>query len=124
MLACLSKIDELGRELLASAGQRLSSRARIDTYTEIVAAKRPDDTKERPDDLIVLRVGSCEWRAFVEAKVGAVELAVDKVERYRALAKENGVDCVITISNQFATAPNIHPLEAVRKSRSKIPVIH
>ncbi len=34
------------------------------------------------------------------------------------------MDCVITISKQFATAPNIHPLEAVRKSCSKIPVIH
>lgn len=124
VLACLSKIDELGRELLASTGQKVGTRTRIDTYTEIVPHKLPGTIKERPDGLIVLTVGSREWKAFVEAKVGTNDLDEDQVERYRVLAKENGVDCVITISNQFATAPAVHPLESVRKSRSKIPVIH
>ncbi len=124
VLACLSKIAELGRELLASAGQRVGSRAKIECYTEIVPAKLPSDIKERPDGLIVLRTGSREWRAFVEAKVANSELNADQVERYRNLARENDIDCVITISNQFATAPTLHPLEEVRKSRSKIPVVH
>lgn len=124
VLASLSKVDELGRELLLSAGQRLGSRARVDTYTEIVPAKRPADAKDRPDGLIAVRIGSREWKAFIEAKVGSNDLDPDQVERYRALAKENGIDCLITISNQFATAPTIHPLDAVRRSRSKVPVIH
>ncbi|MEM9763546.1 MAG: hypothetical protein AAF968_13735 [Pseudomonadota bacterium] len=124
VLACLSKVDELGRELLATTGQRIGSRARIDTFTEIVPAKCPSGCKERPDGLIVVRVGSREWKALVEAKVGATDLDADQIERYRVLAKDNGIDCLITISNQFATAPAVHPLEAVRKSRSKIPVFH
>ncbi|MEM9911636.1 MAG: hypothetical protein AAF922_12720 [Pseudomonadota bacterium] len=74
--------------------------------------------------MIVLRVGNREWRAIVEAKVGTNELDVDQIERYRVLAKDNDADCVITKSNQFATSPDSHPLEAVRKSRSKIPVFH
>ena len=123
-LACISKIDELGRMLLASAGQRAGTRAKIDAYTEIVPANLPNGMKARPDGFIVLKVGSRTWTAFVEAKVGNADLEEDQVERYRALAKENDVDCVITISNQFATSPTIHPLEGVRKSRSKIPVIH
>ncbi|MEM6547985.1 MAG: hypothetical protein AAF713_09600 [Pseudomonadota bacterium] len=124
VLACMSKVDELGRQLLSSAGQRLGTRAQVDTYTEIVPAKLPADVKERPDGLIAVRIGSREWKAFVEAKVGSSELDADQVERYRSLAKENGVDCVITISNQFATMPTLHPDEGVRRSRSKIPVIH
>lgn len=124
LLACLSKIDELGKELLASAGQRMGSRGRIETYTEIVPAKRSYETKDRPDGLIVFKVGTREWRAFVEAKIGTVGLDANQIERYRALAKDNAVDCLITISNQFATAPTIHPLEAVRKSRAKVPVVH
>ena len=124
VLACLTKVDELGRELLASADQRVGSRAKIECYTEIVPAKRQSDVKDRPDGLIVLRVGSREWRALVETKVGNNELNADQIERYRNLARDNDIDCVITISNQFATAPTIHPLETVRKSRSRIPVIH
>ncbi|MEM0923608.1 MAG: hypothetical protein AAGI13_11220 [Pseudomonadota bacterium] len=48
----------------------------------------------------------------------------EQIERYRALARDNAIDCLITISNQFATSPTIHPIEAVRKSRAKVPVIH
>ncbi len=40
------------------------------------------------------------------------------------MAKDNDIDCVLTISNQFATAADQHPLADVRKSRSKIPVYH
>jgi hypothetical protein len=80
--------------------------------------------KERPDGLISLQVGARHWRALVEAKVANSNLDPDQIERYRALAKENGIDCVITISNQFATNPESHPLEEVRRSRSKVPVYH
>lgn len=124
LLACLAKIDELGRDLLASAGQRIGARSKVETYTEVVPAKLPTDTKDRPDGLIVVSVGTREWRAFVEAKVAGAELDAEQIERYRQLARDNDLDCVITISNQFATTPTSHPLELVKKSRSKIPVIH
>lgn len=124
VLACMSKVDEFGASLLQSVGQRLGKRSRLDTYTEVVCKAQNGGGKDRPDGLIVLRVGSREWKALVEAKVGNSELEADQVERYRVLAKDNGIDCVITLSNQFATTPQTHPLEAVRRSRSKIPVFH
>ncbi len=123
-LACISKIDELGRELLGSAGQRVGVRARIDTYTEIVPASLKDEKRGRPDGLIVLTVGSRVWKAFVEAKIGKDTIETDQIEKYRALAKHSGVDCIITISNQFASSPLVHPVEGIRRSRSKIPVVH
>ena len=124
LLACMARIEELARALLASAGQRIGTRTKIECFTEIVPATPLANSRERPDGLIVLRTGKREWKAFVEAKIGSSELDVDQVERYRNLARENDVDCVITISNQFATAPTEHPLEEVRRSRSRIPVIH
>jgi len=124
VLACLSKIEEFGKNLLGTIGQRVGKLTRIETYTEVVFQKQPNGFKDRPDGLIVLRVGSREWRALIEAKVGNTDLDADQIERYRALAKDNDIDCVITISNQFATKPADHPVESVRKSRSKIPVFH
>lgn len=124
LLSCMARIDELGRQLLASTGQRLGARAKLDAYTEIVLVQCSGDKRDRPDGLIVVRIGAREWRALVEAKVAGAELDIDQIERYRQTAKDNGIDCVITVSNQFATTPSSHPLEAVRKSRSKIPVVH
>lgn len=124
VLACLAKVEEFGANLLSTVGQRVGKRSHIETYTEVVFDKQSMEIKERPDGLIVLRIGSREWRALVEAKVGNNDLDADQIERYRALAKDNSVDCLITISNQFATSPTSHPMEIVRKSRSKIPVYH
>ncbi|MEM9522946.1 MAG: hypothetical protein AAF982_02965 [Pseudomonadota bacterium] len=94
-LACLSKIDEFGRELLASTSRHVGSRGRIETYTEIVPVQQPSDLKDRSDGPIVLRIGTREWRAFVEAGVGTSELDPDRVERYRILTRENDVDCMM-----------------------------
>lgn len=124
VLACISRIDEFGSELLNALGKRVGKRAKIETYTEIVFKNEKVQVKDRPDGLIVLRNGSNEWRALVEAKVGTAEIGADQVEKYREIAKEQGIDCVITISNQFATQPQHHPVENVRKSRSKVPVYH
>ncbi|GAB5437501.1 MAG: hypothetical protein FalmKO_26260 [Falsiruegeria mediterranea] len=124
VLACISKVEELGAELLGTLGQRVGKRSRVETYTEVVFKGHKEDGKDRPDGLIVVKTGSREWRAMVETKIGNNPLTPEQIERYRSLAKENDIDCVITISNQFATLPTNHPLEEVRKSRSKVPVFH
>jgi hypothetical protein len=124
VLACISMIEEFGSELMKVLGKRVGKRGKIETYTEIVFKNEKVQVKDRPDGLIILRNGSNEWRALVEAKVGNAELGANQVEKYREIAKEQGLDCVITISNQFATQPEHHPVDDVRKSRSKIPVFH
>ncbi|NOC94485.1 hypothetical protein [Ruegeria sp. HKCCD6604] len=124
VLACLTFVNEFGAKLLGGVGQRLGTRAKLTTYTEVVFKNQSAKGGDRPDGLIVVTVGSRQWKALVEAKVGTAELQADQIERYRAIAKDNNLDCVITISNQFATSPEAHPLDEVRKSRSRIPVYH
>ncbi|ATG36366.1 putative stress response protein [Phaeobacter piscinae] len=124
LLACLSKVEELASELLASLGQRTGKRTTVETFTEVVFDGQKEACKDRPDGLIIVKNGSREWRAMVEAKIGNNPLTAEQIEKYRSLSKDNGIDCVITISNQFATLPASHPLADVRKSRSKIPVFH
>ncbi|MCR9123375.1 MAG: hypothetical protein NXH91_14005 [Phyllobacteriaceae bacterium] len=124
VLACVAFVDEFARALLQTVGQRTGKRSKIDCYTEIVFKGQKDGRIDRPDGLIVVSNGSRMWKALIEAKVGNTAINSDQIEKYRSVAREFGVDCVITISNQFASRPDHHPVEAVRKQRSKIPVFH
>ena len=124
VLACLEKIDEFSVALLGALNVRVGKRSKIQTFTEIVFSSEKSPSPDRPDGLIVVKSGSTEWRALVEAKVGTTKLSSEQIERYRQIAREHDIDCVITISNQFATSPTKHPLHEVRKSRSRVPVYH
>ena len=124
VLACMAKVDEYGAALLQSVGQRVGVRTQLQTFTEVVLKSGEKPEKHRPDGLIVAKTGSREWRALLETKVGASVLEPDQIDRYRQLAKENDIDCVITISNQFATTPKAHPILDQLNKRLKIPVFH
>lgn len=108
--------------MLGSVGHKVGKRTSISSFTEIVFK----DTKsnDRPDGLIILKSGTKSWSALIEAKVGNNNLDLDQIERYRTLARENGIDCVITISNQFTSSPQIHPLTSELNNRLQIPVYH
>lgn len=122
-LACLENVDEFASAMLSSLGQRVGAKAKIETYTEIVL-KKGGERKYRPDGLIVLRAGSRRWMALVEAKVGSSELSTEQVEAYMDLAKINGVDTVLTLSNQFAPLPTHHPVQLPAASRKKAELLH
>ena len=53
-----------------------------------------------PDGLVVVSNGGKEWVALVETKVARSDLTTDQVEGYLDIAREQGFDSVITISNQ------------------------
>jgi hypothetical protein len=124
LLACLENVSELGRVMLTSVGQRVSSRSTIETYTEVVLQQASANGSHRPDGLLVLRSGSSQWTALVEAKVGTSLLTSDQVESYLDLAKLNGVDALITISNQFPSSPSSHPVEIGAVARKKASLFH
>lgn len=124
LLACLQNVEEFGRAMLLDIGQRLGQRSRILTFTEIVLSKGIADASHRPDGLIVVQTGSTQWTALVEAKVGSSELYPEQVESYLELAKLNGIDALITISNQFTSLPAHHPLPLSNAAKKKADVFH
>jgi hypothetical protein len=123
-LSCLENVDEFGRALMASLDQRMGVRAKIETYTEVVLHKTIAAGKYRPDGLIVVSTGKSTWTALVEAKVGAAELTNEQIEAYLNLAKLNGIDAVITLSNQFTSLPTHHPLAVSGTLTRKVDLFH
>ena len=114
LLACVASVDDLSRTLLSTLGQRMGARSRVRAFTEVVLANAPAGVTGRPDALIVVQTGRRSWSALIEAKVRRSKLEADQIETYLKLAKANGVDAVITISNEFAAVPHHHPVHIGR----------
>lgn len=124
LLSMASAIPDLAHALFVPVGQRIGKRARIEAYTEVVPKHNPANVKDRPDGLVVIRTGKRVWSSFIEAKIGNAELKSDQVERYLELAKENGVDAVITASNDFTARIDHHPVPVSKKLTKKVGLYH
>ena len=123
LLATLMVVPAFAHEVLGEVGAPTGKRAKVRCYTE-VAFRTKDQRKPRPDGLIVVTVGSREWSAFVESKVGTAELKKEQIEEYLNLAKELGIDAVITLSNQFAPLPTHHPLPISKQKTRSVALYH
>ena len=117
LLATFMVVRQFAEEVLAEADAKVGVKARVQCYTEVVFDTK-DNSKIRPDGLVVVTLGKKTWSALIESKVGNAELAKEQVEAYLDLAKEVGADVVVTISNQFATKPTHHPV-AVNKAKTR-----
>ncbi len=115
-LATLGAVRELRTSLLGQIGQRLGTTARLRTYTKVeFKCAKGQPNLGRPDGLLVLDMWGRRWTALVEAKVGKSEITQEQLERYLELAKQDKMDAVITISNQFSAVPNHHPIRVGSK---------
>lgn len=123
LLSCLEKVDEFAAAQLRTLGVRPGKRTTLQCFTEVVFNDTSQKNK-RPDGLIVVSTGVQKKYFLVESKIGNAELDAAQIESYVRICKEKKLDGVITISNQYSTAPSIHPLEEVRKLKIKIPVFH
>lgn len=123
VLACMETVEDFGKALLSDLGLRVGTRSRLEAYTEVVLRKSGDG-RARPDGLLVLRSGSSQWTALVEAKVGNSELTLEQLDAYMELAKANGIDALLTISNQFAPLPSHHPIALSSASLKKASLRH
>lgn len=109
-LSVLPRIPDLASALFSSVGIKIGKRSRISTFTEVVFR---DDIvgKDRPDGFVEVTNGAKTWRALIEAKIAKGTVAEEQVVRYLDLAKRNGIDAVITISNEFVARADHHPVK-------------
>lgn len=119
LMAVMGVVPEFSKALLGPLGAPAGTPA---TYIEV-----PFDLDEKrviPDGLIRLRRGAREWTALVEVKTGKNLLETDQLERYLDVAKVEGFDALLTISNEIPPIPGQHPTTVDKRKLRKVAMYH
>jgi len=124
LLASFMVVPNFAKEVLSEIGAPSGKRIKVECYTEVTFRSSEKESKIRPDGLIVIRSGSKKWMALVESKVGGSDLTAEQIEDYLEVAKVNQIDALITISNQFATSPNHHPVKISKIKTKSVSLFH
>ncbi|MDQ3933449.1 MAG: stress response protein [Actinomycetota bacterium] len=120
LLAVMAAVPEFGQALVSKLG---GPKGRISTFAE-VQLKMPDGKLSIPDGAIVVERGKTLWRVLVEVKTGSAQLQTEQVGRYLDIAREHGMDGVLTISNQIVSSPEQSPVSVDRRKLGKLALRH
>lgn len=119
LLAVLVAVKEYGRALLHPLGAPAGT---LEAYVEVPF--EIGDKTVYPDGLLKAQRGQKTWTALVEVKTNNNELQPTQVEAYLDVAKDQGFDAVLTISNQIPPAPGQHPVAVDRRKLRKVALVH
>jgi hypothetical protein len=107
LLAVMHAVPEFGHALLKELGAPRSTV--VETFTEVRFKDRAGKVVI-PDGAIVCRRGGRAWTCLVEVKTNRATLRVDQVSAYLDVARDNGFDGVLTISNEITASADESPL--------------
>jgi len=119
LLAVMASVREFGRTLTQPLG---APAAQLHTFIEVPFLL--GEKKVFPDGLIHVKRGTKEWTALVEVKTGTNALAAEQLENYLDVAREQGFDALITISNEIAPAVGVHPTPIDRRKLKRVALHH
>lgn len=119
VLAVMSVVKEFSRSLLAPLGAVSGT---IEAFIEVPFMV--GDKRCYPDGLIRVTRGARSWTALVEAKTGKNELQVEQLEMYLDIAREQGFDALITISNELPAIAGQHPTPVNKRKLKRVALHH
>lgn len=119
LLAVMSAVREFGRALTKPYGAPAGA---VETYIEVPFVL--GEKRLYPDGLIRVSRGQKAWTALVEVKTGTNELAPEQLENYLDIARDNGFDAVITISNEIPAVAGQHPTKVDKRRLRKVALHH
>ncbi len=119
LLAVMSAVREFGRGLVQPLGAPAGA---VETYIEVPLTL--GDKKLFPDGLIRVARGARVWTALVEVKTGNNELQAEQLENYLDIAREQGFQAVLTISNEIPAVVGQHPTKVDRRKLRKVDLHH
>ncbi|KGN32452.1 stress response protein [Knoellia flava TL1] len=82
------------------------------------------EKKVFPDGLIRVSRGTKTWTALVEVKTGSNELTTEQLENYLDVAREQGFDALLTISNEIPAIAGQHPTKVDKRKLRKVELRH
>ncbi|MBN9107437.1 MAG: TerD family protein [Pseudonocardia sp.] len=119
LLSTMMAVRDFGRALVTRFGGPAGS---VEAYLEVPFTL--DDRTVIPDGVIrVARAGRI-WTALLEVKTGSAALRTDQIERYLDLARQQGYDAVVTLSNDLAPVGDVHPLQIDGRKLRKVSLHH
>ena len=125
LLSMICAVSEFGKKIVRRAG---GSGGKLFCFTEMPFLLQQGDgsqpEKIRPDGLIKAVWGKKRWIALLEVKIGNNALDQEQIDKYHRLARQEGYDTVITISNQPAKENGKPPVKLNGHLIKKIPVVH
>ncbi len=119
LLAVMSAVREFGRGLVQPLGAPAGA---VETYIEVPLTL--GDKKLFPDGLIRVARGARVWTALVEVKTGNNELQAEQLKNYLDIAREQGFQAVLTISNEIPAVVGQHPTKVDRRKLRKVDLHH
>lgn len=119
LLAVMSSVREFGRVLTQPLGAPAGA---VETYIEVPFTL--GDQRLYPDGLIRVSRGKKSWTALVEVKTGTNLLAAEQLENYLDIARDQGFDAVITISNEIPAVVGQHPTKLDKRKLRKVALHH
>ena len=119
LLAVMSAVDEFGRALTKPFGAPAGV---LETYVEVPFLV--GDRKLFPDGLIRVARGQKSWTALVEVKTGENVLVAEQLENYLDIARDEGFDAVLTISNEIPPVAGQHPTPVDKRKLRKVALHH
>ncbi|MCF6327443.1 MAG: hypothetical protein L3J21_09145 [Devosiaceae bacterium] len=124
VLAAMCIVPEFARILLNPLSAKLGKTTKVRALTEVVFSNDRAQPINRPDGLILVTTGKREFRLLVEAKAKNASLSQSQVESYLKLARDERIDAVLTISNDFAANPKHSPLTIRSTFLRKVNLFH
>lgn len=119
LLAVMTAVKEYGRVLVKPFGAPVGA---IECYIEVPFTL--GEKRLYPDGLIRVARGSKSWTALVEVKTGNNVLAAEQLENYLDIAREQGFDAVISISNEIPAVAGQHPTKIDKRKPRRVALHH
>jgi hypothetical protein len=119
LLAVMTSVREFSRALLQPLGAPAGT---VTTFIEVPFIL--GEKRIYPDGLIRVTRGQKSWTALVEVKTGTNDLEPEQLENYLDVARENGFDALVTISNQIPPIAGQHPTAVDRRKLKRVALHH
>lgn len=119
LLAVMGAVEEFGRALLKPLG---APAGKVEAFIEVPF--KVNDISLRPDGIVAVTRAGTTWGALVEGKTAQNMIDASQLGMYLDLARELGLECVITISNQYASSSSEYPVDVDRRKLRRVSLHH